>query len=237
MKEQQYQASMFNVLVDEEDGLYLYNSFKGVGSIRTVAEGAREKVKELLSGQVVTDNGDALVEKLIKDRYLVPVGYDEKSDREMLAYEYVMDNQLNLVVHTTDACNFRCKYCALDFKTHIIDEEVQEGIVNYVRKNVQRFRGVNIEWFGGEPLLGIEAIVNTSRKLIDICRKAHVPYSASITTNGYLLTEENVKKLLEARVHCFAVTIDGLKTTHDDQRVYLDGGPTWDVIIKNLEGI
>ena len=112
MKEQQYQASMFNVLVDEEDELYLYNSFKGVGSIRTVAEGAREKVKELLSGKVVTDNGDALVEKLIKDRYLVPVGYDEKSDREMLAYEYVMDNQLNLVVHTTDACNFRCKYCA-----------------------------------------------------------------------------------------------------------------------------
>lgn len=237
MEQKKYQASMFNVLVDGEDGLYLYNSYGGVGSIRSVAEGSREKVKELLSGEVVEDNGEPLMEKLIKEKYLVPMGYDEKSDRELLTYEYVMDNQLNLVVHTTDACNFRCKYCALDFKTHIIDEEVQEGIVNYVRKNIQRFRGVSIEWFGGEPLLGIDAIVKTSKSLIEICRKARVPYSASITTNGYLLTEENVNKLLEARVYSFTVTIDGLKSTHDAQRVFLDGGPTWDVIIQNLERI
>ena len=64
-----------------------------------------------------------------------------------------------------------------------------------------------------------------------------MPYSASVTSNGYLLTEENVKKLTDVRVYCFAVTIDGLKTTHDEQRVYVDGGPTWDIIIKNLEGI
>ena len=239
MEKNKYHASMFNVLVDEKDGLYLYNSFGGIGSIRTVEESARDKVKDILSGREieVTEDSSSLIQRLIDDRFLVPIWYDEKSDREALFYEYIMDNHLNLVVHTTDACNFRCKYCALDFKSNIISETTQNSIVNYVRKNIHKYNGLSMEWFGGEPLIGIDAIVNMSKQLIEICRKAHVPYSASVTSNGYLLTEENVKKLTDVRVYCFAVTIDGLKTTHDEQRVYVDGGPTWDIIIKNLEGI
>lgn len=239
MEQNKYHASMFNVLVDEKDGLYLYNSFGGIGSIRTVEESARDKVKDILSGREieVTEDSSSLIQRLIDDRFLVPIWYDEKSDREALFYEYIMDNHLNLVVHTTDACNFRCKYCALDFKSNIISETTQNSIVNYVRKNIHKYNGLSMEWFGGEPLIGIDAIVNMSKQLIEICRKAHVPYSASVTSNGYLLTEENVKKLTDVRVYCFAVTIDGLKTTHDEQRVYVDGGPTWDIIIKNLEGI
>ena len=99
MEQNKYHASMFNVLVDEKDGLYLYNSFGGIGSIRTVEESARDKVKDILSGREieVTEDSSSLIQRLIDDRFLVPIWYDEKSDREALFYEYIMDNHLNLV--------------------------------------------------------------------------------------------------------------------------------------------
>ena len=75
MEQNKYHASMFNVLVDEKDGLYLYNSFGGIGSIRTVEESARDKVKDILSGREieVTEDSSSLIQRLIDDRFLVPI--------------------------------------------------------------------------------------------------------------------------------------------------------------------
>ena len=45
-----------------------------------------------------------------------------------------------------------------------------------------------ISWFGGEPLLEMEVIDYVSQKVMEICRKAHKPYTAAVTSNGYLLS-------------------------------------------------
>ena len=229
---------MFNVVVDEqENGMYLYNSYKGLDSIKEVAPAAREKVKDYLSGRKVDESDDPILNELIENRFMVPELYDERADREQLFYEYTMEDTLDITVHTTDACNFRCKYCALDFKTNVISKDVQDRIIKLIARNVNKYSRVHIDWFGGEPLIGIDAIEYISEKVIDICRKAKKPYTGSITTNGYLLTKENVEKLIKSRVTNYTITVDGLKETHDNQRIYMDGGPTWDRIIGNLEGI
>ena len=233
-----YRPSMFNLLIDDNaDNLYIYNSYLGINGIRRIKKDTQEQAKKLLNSKRVERNGDALVEKMIECGYLIPIDYDEKCDREQLFYDYVTDTTLNLLLHTTEACNFRCKYCALNFNNTVVSDEVCDGLVNFVRKNVKRYTALHMEWFGGEPLIGIDAIEKISKQLIKICKEAQVPYFSSITTNGYLLTEENVKRLIDCRVFSFCVTIDGLKTTHDNQRVYIDGSPTWDRIISNLEYI
>ena len=235
MEQELYHSSMFNMFVKDKHDAYLYNSYQGLDGVRRIAAEDVDMVENLLAQEEIPRNGDALVERMIEKGYLVPVSYDEKADRERLYYEYTLDSTLDLLVHTTEACNFRCRYCALDFQPNMLEEDVQNRIIKYIRKTIRQHTALNMDWFGGEPLIGIQAIEKMSKQIIQICHEARVPYRANITTNGYLLTPENVQKLLDAQVTSFTVTIDGLKHTHDDQRIHADGGPTWDRLISNLE--
>ena len=148
-----------------------------------------------------------------------------------------MDPSLHLVIHTTGACNFRCQYCALDFQKKAMSKEVQDSIINFVRRNISKYNRVIISWFGGEPLLEMGVIEHISKEVMEICRKARKPYIGAITSNGYLLTPENIETLIRCRVMYYTITIDGLKETHDRQRFLANGKPTFDTIIGNLRYI
>lgn len=236
MKETKWKSSMFNVAVKKDGEMILYNSYQGLKGICKVSKEHEKEVQECLATPNEADESEVF-KTLVDEGYIVDVNTDEKANRERLLYEYTMDDTLHLMVHTTDGCNFRCKYCALDFKTNFITQETQDGIIQYVRKNIKKYSKVMVDWFGGEPLMGMKAIEYISKELIKICKEAKVPYVGSITTNGYLLTPENVKKLIDYHVYYYTVTIDGLKESHDNQRVFIDDGPTFDVIMKNLEYI
>ena len=60
------------------------------------------------------------------------------------------------------------------------------------------------------------------------------PLISSMTTNGYFLDCATFEKLSAYNLIDIQITIDGLKQTHDMQRVLKDGSPTFDKIINNL---
>ena len=59
-------------------------------------------------------------------------------------------------------------------------------------------------------------------------------FDGSITTNGYLLTRGLATRLCKAGVTKYQITLDGSKESHDKTRVLKGGGPSFDVIWKNL---
>ena len=230
----EYKPSMFNRLVFANDELILYNSFKGTRSLIRVTSDKKEKISCILEENTVFDDRDADITKLIQLGFLVPKDTDEKLLRQLRYLKHITDNRLKLVVHITKACNFRCTYCYMDFKSEMLAPEVQEGVINYIRRSLQKYRSVRISWFGGEPLLDVGIIQKMSKEIIELCKSQNKPYSATITTNGYNLTPENVKTLMECHVNHIAVTIDGTRDLHNKQRVLKDGSPTFDRIIENL---
>lgn len=229
-----YKSSMFNRIVINGDELILYNAGKGVSSIRRVDNDKSSKVANWLSGSDICCYNDPDFEKLKNLGYIISDYVDEKAYRDVLYMEHLSDNRLHLVVHTTQACNFRCKYCYMDFKSKMIEKEVQDGIINFIRKNIQKYKGVQISWFGGEPLLNMQAISYISKEVKEICKSQKKPYTAIVTTNGYYLTPDNIDTLLSCNVTHIAVTVDGIKEKHDSLRVLKNGQPTFDTIISNL---
>lgn len=230
-------TSMFTFhFLDDNEDLVLYNSYLGKDGIRVIGKQMKDQVLAWLENPPEECTNEVFMH-LYKLGYFLEDKVDEKKRRENLMQEHLCDPELDLTIHTTKACNFRCQYCCLDFESKSMSTEVQNRIVTHVKKNIGMYSGVSVSWFGGEPLLEMGVIDNISKNLIDICKRARKRYSAFITTNGYLLNDRNLQILLKNRVYGFTVTIDGLRDLHDQQRFLADGTGTFDVIINNLLNI
>ena len=77
-------------------------------------------------------------------------------------------------------------------------------------------------------------IESLSQRIIALCKDKDVQYSASIITNGYLLTKEVAEKLKEYHVRSAQITVDGPKEIHDTRRPMANGQGTYDVIMEHL---
>ncbi len=233
-----YKPSSFNYSLVDGNELLIINFKKGVSSFHTVSQEDTKAVKQYLSENLIEINIPTASEQtLIDNGFLVPADLDEDLELELIQSDYINNNILQLVIHVTKDCNFRCKYCFLDFEHEKMHLMVQDKVVDYIRKNISKYSGVYISWFGGEPLMGMDVITYMSEKIIDICKKAKKPYLAGMTTNGYLLTPETIEKLISLKVYSYCITLDGLKNSHDTQRVLINGNPTYQMIINNLRYI
>ena len=233
----EYKPSMFNRIVNYNNVTLLYNSKKGLNGIRKISDDNKQQIIKTLSlsgGIIVENDCNSVLRKLIDCGYLVPIDTNEKMIRSFIQNTFLCEQTLSIVVHLTEDCNFRCTYCYMEHKRISINQDTQNGIINYVRKNISKFKSVTMSWFGGEPTLEMDIITNLSKAIIDICKKAGKPYNGVITTNGYLLSPRNINSLIDSRVMTICVTVDGIKDVHNQQRKLLNGGETFDKITSNL---
>lgn len=234
----EYKTSKYNYYLEENNELLIINFNRGISSMCVVTDNEKEVVMKYLKGDLHEFKKIGKEEEmLIENGFLIPIDHDEESELELKRLDYIYDNLLHLVIHVTKNCNFRCKYCFIDFENKKLDYLVQEQIVKYINNNISKYSGVYISWFGGEPLMGMDVITNISDKVINICKRARKPYVSGITTNGYLLTKENIKKLIALKVYNYTITLDGLKDSHDKQRVLANEKGTYDIILNNLRYI
>jgi uncharacterized protein len=178
-----------------------------------------------------------LVASLVHDGFFVDVDTDEHTLGELAYYDQIYENTLDVTILASEQCNFRCKYCYEDFKRGNITENIIESFLLFIKRNIQKYSQLFIDWFGGEPLLANKEIEHISKSLIQLCQIAKKPYMASMTTNGYLLTADMLRRMLQCRIYRFQITIDGVGETHNQSRVLANGGPTFDTIIHNLREV
>ena len=228
-----YHPSLYTITVPDNDSLIIYNSLNGKKN-NIVNPTLINKIKTMLNQTIIYDDGTTAFRYLVENRFIVPLNTDERKLAELVRFDHVMNRNLRLVIMPTEQCNFRCQYCYESFKHGKMSLEHQNGIIEYIRRNINRFTSVHLEWYGGEPLLAFDIIQYISNAVLNICRCAKKPMTSSITTNGYYLTLDVFKELQRYHVINIQITIDGLKSTHDKQRVLANGDPTYDIILHNL---
>lgn len=168
---------------------------------------------------------------------------DENRIASVKLFDRIANKDLYLMILPTYECNFRCKYCyeneckSKDFEKINISEKVQNRIIQYVKNTLRDYHCLFVEWHGGEPLKEIEIINNLSDAFANVAGRLGKPYVASLTTNGFYLTEEVFKKMLKNHVIKFHVTIDGFAWNHDYYRPGLGGTATYSKVMNNLLNI
>ena len=221
---------------DEKEGyVFLYNTYK-VDMLK-IKKPLFEAIKENLS-DIKENPENPVIAKLIEKRYLVEDSVNEDREGDLMYLKTCHSNrQLLLTILPTEGCNFRCEYCYEEHKQNKMSEETQEALIKFVRNNLKYYGGLSVSWFGGEPLLYPEIIEHLSEEFKKICKSFKKPYTAIMTTNGYLLDYDMFCRMKKCNVTNYQITIDGPAEVHDKQRFLAGGQPTYDRIISNLTDI
>lgn len=142
---------------------------------------------------------------------------------------------MNLIIMPTDACNFRCIYCYEEHESSKMNEDVVESVKKFIEKSSKAYKRISIEWFGGEPLLCKDSILEINKRACEIMENSMKEFSSSMTTNGYLLDIETFKLFYQIGITSYQITIDGWN--HDMMRPLLNGKGSLKKIIENLDEI
>lgn len=154
------------------------------------------------------------------------------------------ENVQAMTLQVTQDCNFRCTYCtyrASDFqyqREHAAKRmplETAIKAIDFLAKHSGNQKGVNIGFYGGEPLLEFEMM----KALIEYAEDQFLgkELTFNLTTNASLLTLEVAKFFLEHNVS-ISVSLDGTSKIHDRSRKFAATGEgTFDVVMKNLKDI
>jgi uncharacterized protein len=232
--ETSWKPSRFNArALSPEGDLILYNSLSGAFSGFRPAK--RAEVEGLLKRAGTRAKREGLVKYLVERGFLVPMEAKE-FDRFRLAYGAAQHRQdvLELILLASEECNFRCVYCYETFPRSTMEPWVREAVLKLIERRAPRLNKLTISWFGGEPLLGLDAIRTIAPHALDLSQRNNIPFRSDMTTNGYLLTPEVFEELVSWNVKTYQISIDGGAESHDHKRVLKGGGDTYDVIMRNL---
>ena len=213
----------------------LYNSLAGINSLVMIDSDKLENIRNNV--KILGKDDSETFEELVSKHYFCTEDTDEHALAEVRYMDIMEENILRLIILPTEKCNFKCLYCYEEFKIGKMSIELQEDIINFVKNNIVNFSGVDIRWFGGEPLLALDVIEYISDKVIEICKRMKRRYTASIITNAYLLNRDVYERLIKCHVWLFQITVDGLKNSHDVYRPLYNGDGTFDKIMQNLKNI
>lgn len=180
------------------------------------------------------------VQSYLERNHFLTESYDQEVEEVGQEYQEYRNRQaLHLIIMPHENCNFRCTYCYEKFERNKMKKEIEDGLLSFVQKELtnNNYKIFTVSWFGGEPLLGVDVMNRLSKKFIETCKDHNIDYFAGITTNGYLLTKEVFKQLIDMNVRNYQITIDGVKEIHDRQRIKRNGEGTYDQIINNIKGM
>lgn len=144
-----------------------------------------------------------------------------------------------LCLHIAHDCNLKCKYCFAEEgeyggKRELMSFEVGKAALDYVVKNSGNRRNIEIDFFGGEPLMNfdvVKQIVSYGRELEKIHDKI---FRFTLTTNGLLLNDEIIE-YINKNMHNIVISLDGRKEINDLMRPNMRNGGSYDIIVPKFK--
>lgn len=144
-----------------------------------------------------------------------------------------------LCLHVAHTCNLNCTYCfAAQGKYHgeraLMSFETGKRALDFLVENSGKRRNLEVDFFGGEPLMNFEVVkqlVAYARSIEDKCGKH---FRFTLTTNGVLLDDE-VTEFANRECHNVVLSLDGRKEVHDRLRKAINGKGSYDTIVPKFQ--
>ncbi len=144
-----------------------------------------------------------------------------------------------LCLHVSHDCNLRCKYCFAqtgDFGTvrSLMSPQVARDAIDFVIASSANRRNIEIDFFGGEPLMAWETIKDTVEYANARGQEAGKRFRFTVTTNGVLLDDDNIAYINEYMSNA-VLSVDGRREVNDRMRRTVSGAGSYDIIMPRFK--
>ena len=136
-------------------------------------------------------------------------------------------------VLTTTCCNARCPYCyEAGVNPVTMSDETARAVADFILTQSKGLKTVEIEWFGGEPLLNVQVIDLICNRIMEK-KPSELKFESSIVSNGYLIDDSIVQRMVERwKLYQIQITLDGMSDEYE--RVKALGKGSFDKVIRNI---
>ena len=144
-----------------------------------------------------------------------------------------------LCLHIAHTCNLNCSYCfASQGKYHgdraVMSFEVGKAALDFLVANSGSRRNLEVDFFGGEPLMNFDVVKQLVAYARSIEREAGKNFRFTLTTNG-LLIDDDVIDFANRECANVVLSLDGRKEIHDRFRVDYAGNGSWERIVPKFQ--
>lgn len=144
-----------------------------------------------------------------------------------------------LCLHIAHTCNLNCSYCfasqgKYNGQRGIMSLEVGKKAIDFLVSNSGTRRNLEVDFFGGEPLMNFEVIKEIVKYARGIEKKVNKNFRFTLTTNGMLI-DDDVIEFANKEMSNVVLSLDGRKSVHDKFRVDYAGNGSFDRIVPKFQ--
>lgn len=144
-----------------------------------------------------------------------------------------------LCLHIAHTCNLNCSYCfasqgKYNGQRGIMSLEVGKKAIDFLVSNSGTRRNLEVDFFGGEPLMNFEVVKEIVKYARGIEKKVNKNFRFTLTTNGMLI-DDDVIEFANKEMSNVVLSLDGRKSVHDKFRVDYAGNGSFDRIVPKFQ--
>ena len=145
-----------------------------------------------------------------------------------------------LCLHVSHDCNLRCKYCFAstgDFGTGhrmTMSFDTAKAAIDWVVAKSGKRRNIEIDFFGGEPLMAMDTVKRTVEYARSLEEKHDKVFRFTITTNGILLDDGTID-YINREMSNVVLSLDGRGEVNDRMRPTVNGKGSYEVIVPKFQ--
>ena len=158
---------------------------------------------------------------------------------EIKAYPVKSTEVKALCLHICHDCNLRCRYCFADEGAYhsareFMTEDTAKAAIDFLIRNSGNRKVLEVDFFGGEPLMCLPTIKNVVAYAREQASKAGKKFLFTTTTNALLLDDDAID-FFNREMENVVLSIDGRKEVHDAIRKTVNGKGSFDIVIDKIK--
>ena len=144
-----------------------------------------------------------------------------------------------LCLHVAHTCNLNCSYCfasqgKYNGERAVMSFEVGKQALDFLVAHSGTRRNLEVDFFGGEPLMNFEVVKQLTAYARSIEKDAHKNFRFTLTTNGMLI-DDDVIDFCNREMSNVVLSLDGRREVHDRFRVDYAGNGSWERIVPKFQ--
>lgn len=210
------------------------------GGLHAVDGAAWDAIVSFARGEPVPpEHPPALVDEVVREiKELKAAGALFTPDRGRELYTPPDFSPKSLCLMVAQECNMRCAYCFAGEGNYggggLMSQATAFAAVDYLLGASGCVRTVEIDFFGGEPLLNFPVVKAVVDYGAERAKAEGKEISFTLTTNALLLDEKKTSFLLERGINV-VLSLDGREEVHDRFRRFPDGSRSYRAVLEKAK--